>query len=512
MAASTGRIRLLRGVPFDNTYSDVRRFNTLADQTAYFMAFSDAYDSNYDTTPKPPAHPRIFSGEIDLPLNSDEWQDANYIMLQALNPPAEPKWFYGFVNEVSFNGNDNVAVVRYEIDSYQTYQFDHKVGRSFVEYEHIANDYRFANTLDEGHGEMTGNSAQDYNHFYDDYRIIVSTTMQPAGGPVSPEFGRINGQTIDRTYSALEYHEFAYNDVSGVNDFLSRYSLLGQLDRVIDVFMSPFPYAGTTPTPPIEVPLPNDLHGYVPRNKKLLGYPYCWLEVSNNQGDVAPFMYEGFATMAGGVTTAVNPQFIVSEVRSNTPACAIYPFFYQGKNYLTGNFDRTVNITNFPKCGWSGNVFANWIGQNAIGAIIGTGLAFAVNPVAGAIGVVAGVASAAKQAVNPSAVKGLPANLNVNWRERQIGFTVSAKAIPPELARVYDSQFDLMGYLTNEYKTPNFTGRQEFNFVKTRNCNISGTVPSQHMAILKSIYNNGVRLWHTDNIGNLSLPNGEVDF
>ena len=54
----------------------------------------------------------------------------------------------------------------------------------------------------------------------------------------------------------------------------------------------------------------------------------------------------------------------------------------------------------------------------------------------------------------------------------------------------------MYGYKVNDVKTPNITGRTNWNYVKTIGCNIVGDVPQDDMQKIKDIFNNGVTLWH----------------
>lgn len=54
----------------------------------------------------------------------------------------------------------------------------------------------------------------------------------------------------------------------------------------------------------------------------------------------------------------------------------------------------------------------------------------------------------------------------------------------------------MYGYKVNEVKIPNITGRTNWNYVKTQECNILGDIPQEDMQTLKNIFNSGVTFWH----------------
>ena len=52
------------------------------------------------------------------------------------------------------------------------------------------------------------------------------------------------------------------------------------------------------------------------------------------------------------------------------------------------------------------------------------------------------------------------------------------------------------GYKIARVKIPNVTGRQNWNYVKTIDCNFSGNIPQTDLDIIKNMFNNGVTFWH----------------
>lgn len=71
-----------------------------------------------------------------------------------------------------------------------------------------------------------------------------------------------------------------------------------------------------------------------------------------------------------------------------------------------------------------------------------------------------------------------------------------------ENCRIIDDFLTVYGYAIQEIKNPSsfFRTRPLFNYIKTNNCNLQVNAPSDFENILKSIFNNGVTLWHYDYI------------
>jgi len=90
-------------------------------------------------------------------------------------------------------------------------------------------------------------------------------------------------------------------------------------------------------------------------------------------------------------------------------------------------------------------------------------------------------------------------NLNsgdINYSMQETTFTCYQMSIKQEFAQIIDKYFDMFGYKVNTIKAPNITGRTNWNYVKTIECNFEGDIPQQFLQIIKRIFNNGITLWH----------------
>ena len=69
-------------------------------------------------------------------------------------------------------------------------------------------------------------------------------------------------------------------------------------------------------------------------------------------------------------------------------------------------------------------------------------------------------------------------------------------SIRSEYAVIIDEYFSMFGYKVNLVTIPNVTGRANWNYVKTIGANIQGDIPESDLNEIKSIFNNGVTIWH----------------
>lgn len=79
--------------------------------------------------------------------------------------------------------------------------------------------------------------------------------------------------------------------------------------------------------------------------------------------------------------------------------------------------------------------------------------------------------------------------------------------ITAEIAGKIDNYLSVYGYKVATFKKPNLTGRARWNYVQTVDCAISPVntlnsdiPPSTDIENIKRIFNNGITLWHDDNV------------
>lgn len=169
----------------------------------------------------------------------------------------------------------------------------------------------------------------------------------------------------------------------------------------------------------------------------------------------------------------------------------------------------------FPTLNWSNDEFVNWLTQNSVN--IGLGVASAGITILGGVGMMAtgggalagagalvsGAMSIANQvgavyqhSLQPNSARGNTNGGDINVCDHKNGFFFYNYSIKAEYARVIDDYFSMFGYKVNRVKTPNITGRQNWNYVKTIDCNFDGNIPQVDLNVIRAMFNNGVTLWH----------------
>ena len=96
----------------------------------------------------------------------------------------------------------------------------------------------------------------------------------------------------------------------------------------------------------------------------------------------------------------------------------------------------------------------------------------------------------------------------INMANQIKGFQFYYAYIRKEFAQIIDEYFNMYGYATHRVKVPNRVIRPHWNYVKTINVSLTGSVPADDMALLRSIYDKGVTFWRNGNeVGQYNLDN-----
>lgn len=266
---------------------------------------------------------------------------------------------------------------------------------------------------------------------------------------------------------------------------------------------------------------------FQPKNNKCFVYPYNYLFVSNNQGNNNIFKYENFE----GNNVTFENQFCITIGGSGR----LVPKNYKG---MPTDDDEALPLGKYPTCAWSSDAFTNWLTQNSVnlatqtalmagnialgvatgGASIPATTALSALATANSNGALSdkefkGVANTASMGINTAGqiggiigqfyqaslmpnLQGGQATGDVIWGANRNMYTLRQMRSKTEYLKAIDDYFSMFGYKVNIVKTPNITGRQNWNYIKTINCNAVGDIPQTDLNIIRNMFNSGVTLWH----------------
>lgn len=541
-------------VPWDSSYKHTRTFASASAQATWMLGRCTTALNRNDYT-----YVRM-NNAIRVPFNAEQLYTYNYVMYQNANYGS--KWFYAFIVEINYL-NESATELVLELDVMQTWYFDYTLTAGFVEREHVNSD---------SVGEHL-NAEPDMDLQY----IVDSVTMEGGGGyyavvklnqmvvyldssldtptgsePYSSE-GKIEG--IPQGCIVCVFNMGTATGAAALTKFLQDTTEVGAADTITSMYYVPstsitsanlsnltvycamsesrvnfaegdaYVYSGgTDPTKtPYSVTRPMTLNGYTPRNKKLLCYPYCYVEVGDFSGKLQDYRWEYFTLDQYG-----DAKFVTSSAASCDYTCRLSPLNYNGVSKAeSAKAPMTTEPFEFQwgtMITWPYSTYETWAAQNAlanqlavIGGIVSMGLsgaqmaktegergAFGVAAGFGAIAGVAGTVSRMSKVPNTS--KGSSEGASKMATGYQ-GFYIAKKCIRAEFAAIVDGFLDMYGYQVDSVKVPNVTGRPSWNYVKMANAAHRGNVPAPDMAKINAIYNAGITFWHIDNIGNYSASN-----
>lgn len=524
MITPNSKIRLLKA-PFEMDSNNELTFSSVQSQTNYFLSLP--YDEMDEATYQRKEE------RIRYDKGFDELIGYNYCMYQ--NTEYSNKWFYAFIERVEYV-NDNTSYLYIRTDVFQSWMFDYTWKASFIEREHVSDDTIGLHTIDEGltTGPYVSNGGvvrytdqygTDITEKYvvgfacsdlpTDLKNYYDSTSQAANAN-----GKIfNGLYIVATPNPLYARQFI-NVMSSTNKF----------DAIINVFMLPsrisnlyqettirINYTYQLMTIPVmcfnnpwgiylenvfSITTPTSLNSYVPKNNKLLCYPYSLFTISNQSGTDVEFHFEDFGE---------NAKFVeYSSITGGGINGKLVPFNYKN---VEVNYDYSIEKGKLPTCGWIGDAYTNWLSANAVniaynyvqsganllmgGAnLIGGNLEGASQIGGGIGGILNTMIEKEKASRLPDTFSGNVASGDINYSSGNSGYSYNKLTLKPEYLTQIDNFFSMYGYRVNELKIPNLYSRPNWNYIKTINVNLIGEIPQEDMAELRSLFNRGITLWH----------------
>lgn len=457
-------------------------------------------------------------------LSYDDVISYNYCMYR--NNEFSDKWFYAFITDVVFK-SPNSTDIKIKTDPWQTWQFDLHYKPVFVEREHVNDDTIGSNTVPENLelGEFISNgNFEDFvqSAFSTSYLCMGVSRLIP---PLDTNNPLTNWLTVyGGIYSGLTYMFFdSFVSLQRVIDYYAREGYAEDVQTIFyvpNIFITSSDpktqtYSLTTPSntvtvtwlEPSETPItetnsfskPTSLAGYYPKNNKLFTYPFCFFNITNNVGSEFPYHYEDF--------TGSSATFITNITLSPSMSIKTFPSNYKnGSNGNNWSYGLSGNKT--PQCSWITDYYTNWLTQNAvnigiqsINTVVSSVSNFATNnPLGGATSLLNGISTIVAEhyraAHVPNQVEGSLNNGDISFSSAKSCFTYLPKCIKNEYARMCDDYFDMFGYAVHRVKTPNITGRRNWNYVKTQGCYIDADIPQSDLAEIKAMFDRGVTFWH----------------
>lgn len=527
-----GNIYILRFVPLDNTYTNTLFFNSREEQIEYFTNKAKLKLEKQTYT-------RVERGKIRIEQNAENLYDCNYLMFQ--NKDFGEQWFFAFINNIEYL-NNYTSEIEFELDVMQTWYWNYNLGQCYVVREHSLTDKPGDNLLDEDFpvGEIVQRDLKPLIPLRGTYNIVLASATDPESKDAICQ--PVNGVLSGVAYYATEVNIQANINASVVKfrDMIDNFIGSNSIDSIINLTAVPtelfkipevrpvesldfneveysYPYEQE-----VELNRPTDISGYVPKNKKLLCYPYNFFIISTGK-NVKTYKWEYFQD-------ADSIKFKATGLIGTMPQCALTPL-----NYLNTeeNYSEEIILDSFPQLAFSVDMFKSFVAQRALptfaSAVIGlatSGIGVATgNPVTAAGGLLQAsntfintipeaVANASKGAISRG-----DNTEDIDFIRKIKTFMYARMEVRQENLKCLDDYFTMFGYNTNKIKVPNIGTRPYFNYVKLNTVNFvwmtepyTTSVPQDSLRKIISIYQNGITFWKTNcNVGDYSVDNSPTE-
>lgn len=490
------------------------------------------------------------SRAIRVNKNKETLYNVNYMMYR--NSNFGSKWFYAFVDSMEFI-NANCTEIKFSIDVWQTWESSLTFKQSFIVRQHIkkSDDTIGANTQPENMitDKYVNERSKERFLMNGSYYLLVQALGIPrpdyenAEDKYLPVSTVLNGTLFNGCY-------FVYsNTIDGykaLRKLLQDFDSVNKSNSVINIYHVPSNLfmTGTGTLTHLDSQLPigyvdentlcsynitskeasipkltkfeigtNDY--YTPKNNKLLTFPYTKLVVTNTNGSNVTYRQEWFDNGINfDILTDINPPVTM----------VMYP-----TDYRAGSINNAISLKGLSSTAWESNSYQNYIAYNSNTISINQELIDknyqyssgdiikdyilkgATAPLTGGIDLGYKMitnafrtsdekrkyqASLNDKELMPNNSRGTTNSGIPLHQINKFGFQINFMRYPYEYIKIIDNYFSKFGYAINDYKDISYNNRSNYDYIETTNITIEGDVPEEDMNNIKTIFNNGVRIWH----------------
>lgn len=540
-------IKLLRNIPLDENQTDTLWFENLSGQLNYFnsRAVKTLTQNSYQRKSRNYCRLLCAIGDVF---------NVNYMMFQ--NSSFNNKWFFAFVTDIEYINNETVEI-RYIIDPIQTWLFDYEIDETFVERETTESDF----IGDHIEPENVNTGEYVMNGEYNDLTSLHDMSIVVAY--VDPDADAIRGQLIDGVFSGADLYVYGTSaeEITELGNFLN--SNIAHPDAIVNMYMCPTKVVGTTSQDRritygssgyVErqqlAGVTNDttVDGYLPKNKKLLTYPYNFVHVDAPNGQGLDDRYEFFNSGIPSYSFTANNSYPVELVCMPYNYKGSPAFDPSGIGSAVENRTERLTIKGFPICSWNFDAFKNWVSIN--------GLPLALKTIASGVNTATGLYSrdnfrhvqrmrtdpdrrytkTQNQYIQRSEVaeaggsladsaasilsEGYQASIQADITRGsfesgsndmclgRMTFKHCRMSVNKNYAERIDRFFTMFGYHVATVKKVETNLRSRFTYVKTVGASVHGNLPSDDAKYISDCFDSGIRFWKdVENINQYSEEN-----
>lgn len=514
MAELNSRIIISNGIKLDRTYKNVIDY-TQTDMVTLCEANKINESNKYSFI-------KHGANQIAVNFSYSDCLQANYMAFQ--NYDYSNKWFFAFIDSVEFSSPAS-TIITFTVDVFSTWFRNVTVKPCFVVREHVNDDTLGLHTIEEGLE-------------YGDYKVLTHTTdannldLEAILGCTEDYLDNYNTKVnnYNGIYTPITYYGF--DNQSSFQGTITGLQSRDKIDTIANMFLCPTwintHVSGSVKiadNPDVEyleftISRIDNLDGYVPKNSKMLCFPYCYVGLSNVLGQYNMYKQELWDLINGTM------QVRMYGALASGASIRVVPRKYKGDEFA---WDESITLGKFPSLAWANDAYTNWLTQNGVNILglelnaeqagyLGGALMTGAGAMTGNYTMVgAGIASMwstmqtnQRMSRVPAGIKGSLNSGDVVTSAGQNVLHIYRMTIKREFAKICDEFLTKFGYKVTTLKLPNITGRTYWNYVQIGGSEVIGfgNIPADAMDEINKIFKEGVTIWHNHaNIGDYTLNN-----
>ena len=275
---------------------------------------------------------------------------------------------------------------------------------------------------------------------------------------------------------------------------------------------------------------------YTVKNKKLNCYPYRYIQLTDDNTQSVDLKYE---FLNPSTSSTWSQAFTIKKTAGSAPITICYPTSYNNK---TLDYSKGITLSSYPPVPYAVDYYTQYAAlhkasmgverrkeaNKLVQGLVNTGaglitsniLSGGTNPLQTFNGLMSAndtmldyqsyLAKYEDMKNHPPMVNNAPTG-EPNFYINALRFRIYDVYPKLEYIKYIDSFFDKYGYNVSIVKKPQFTSRQKWNYLETKDINISAktntNIPQDDMQELKQIFNNGITIWHSNSATNTNWCN-----
>lgn len=332
-------------------------FETIEKQREYFESKRVRYIPNCKYQPR--------TGTIKVKGYVDTFNNCNYGYYTNEYNGTSKTFYFWIVQKRALARETTELTI--QLDVFQTWFFDVHMERCFIERMHTASDNIYEHTYPESFelGDYVNIQQDKIEEMQGDMDFFIAVTDSQSGNI---------GGLFANNYSGFRLRYYAHSDYNNLTSYISDLCDAGKGDAIAFIFQFPHNFKDKVMHSLSSGSFIDNLDGcfginkiitqlqkfvfknieYVPKNKKLLSYPFMMLSVNAPNGSNVVLKYENFVDR-------YNMWVTIYSTLTQNPTFSCVPAKYNGKEH---SFEDSIETNCYGLCSWNNDNFANWYAQH----------------------------------------------------------------------------------------------------------------------------------------------------